>query len=104
MFLGMNRVIENELATNDMVELYGVLAELRDPQEVAKLLRDLLTLEELQEAGRRLSMARRLSKGETQRSIAAATGASTATVSRVNSWLHHGTGGYGLALQCLRDS
>lgn len=100
----MNREIEKELATSDLTKLYQVLAELRDPQEVARLLRDLLTLEELQEAGRRFGVARRLSDGETQRSIAAETGVSTATVSRVNSWLHHGTGGYGLALQCLRDS
>lgn len=87
-----------------MAKLYKVLAELSDPKEIAQLLRDLLTLEELGEAGRRLAVAQRLSKGETQRGIAAETGVSTATVSRVNSWLHHGTGGYGLALQRLRDS
>lgn len=100
----MNREIETELETSELAKLYNVLVQLRDPQEVAKLLRDLLTLEELQEAGRRFTVAQRLSKGETQRKIAAETGVSTATVSRVNSWLHHGTGGYGLALQCLRDS
>jgi TrpR-related protein YerC/YecD len=100
----MNREIEKELGTGDMLKLYQVLAELDDPQSVAKLLRDLLTLEELQEIGRRFTVAQRLSKRETQRSIAADTGVSTATVSRVNSWLHHGTGGYGLALQCLRES
>lgn len=95
----MNRAIEKQLKNADMKRLYLVLAELSDPKDIAKLLRDLLTLEELQEAGRRLAVARRLSNGETQRSIATETGVSTATVSRVNSWLHHGTGGYQLALQ-----
>ncbi len=95
----MNRAIEKQLKNTDMKRLYLVLAELSDPKDIAKLLRDLLTLEELQEAGRRLAVARRLSNGETQRSIATETGVSTATVSRVNSWLHHGTGGYQLALQ-----
>jgi len=100
----MNREIEKELTTSDLTKLYAVLADLRDPKDVASVLRDLLTLEELQEAGRRFSVAQRLNNGETQRSIAAVTGVSTATVSRVNSWLHHGTGGYGLALQRLRDT
>ena len=95
----MNRTIETQLKNNDMTKLYNVLAELSDPKEIAQLLRDLLTLEELQEAGRRLAVAERLNNGETQRSIAAQTGVSTATVSRVNSWLHHGTGGYRLALK-----
>ena len=95
----MNRVIESQLKNKDMTRLYAILAELSDPKEVAKLLRDLLTLEELQEAGRRLAVAQRLSNGETQRSIASETGVSTATVSRVNAWLHHGTGGYQLALK-----
>lgn len=100
----MKREIETQLKNDDMAKLYNVLAELSDPKEIALLLRDLLTLEELQEAGRRLAVAQRLNNGETQRSIAAQTGVSTATVSRVNSWLHHGTGGYGLALQRLLDS
>lgn len=95
----MNRTIETQLKNNDMTKLYNVLAELSDPKEIAQLLRDLLTLEELQEAGRRLAVAERLNNGETQRSIAAQAGVSTATVSRVNSWLHHGTGGYQLALK-----
>ena len=95
----MKREIETQLKNDDMAKLYNVLAELSDPKEIAQLLRDLLTLEELGEAGRRLAVAKRLSNGETQRSIAAQTGVSTATVSRVNSWLHHGTGGYQLALK-----
>jgi TrpR-related protein YerC/YecD len=42
---------------------------------------------------------RLLSEGLSYRDIADRTGASTATVTRINQWLQHGTGGYQMMLE-----
>jgi TrpR-related protein YerC/YecD len=70
---------------------------------MASFLRDLLTLEEIEEASRRLFVARLLSQGKSIRDIAKKIGVSTTTVVRINYWFHHGMGGYSLALEKLKD-
>lgn len=97
----MSKKLESQLNTTEMTELCTALADINDAKAIANLLRDLLTLDELAEASRRFNVAKRLASGQTQRSIYADTGVSTATVSRVNYWLHHGTGGYRTALKRL---
>lgn len=98
----MNRDLEPQLKNSQAKELYKVLAELDDPDEIAKFLRDLMTIEELIEIGKRLEVAELLSKKVTFREITKKTGLSSATIARINYWLHHGTGGYDLALEKLK--
>lgn len=57
-------------------------------------LRDLCTLEELDEISSRWQVVEMLDKGLSYREIAAKTGMSTTTVTRIAHWLKHGTGGY----------
>jgi len=97
----MKRLEEN-LETKEAKDLYSALAEISDPKEIAFFLRDLLTMEEIEEASRRLQVAKLLQKGETVRNIAKTTGVSSATIVRINYWLHHGMGGYDLALEKLK--
>lgn len=84
-------------------KLYEAVAKIDQPEEMALFLRDLLTLEEIEEASRRLLIAENLKKGKGIRAIAKEFGVSTTTVSRINYWLHHGMGGYDLALEKLKS-
>ena len=100
----MKRELEQSLKTPAAEKLYSALAKIDKPEEMASFLRDLLTLEEIEEASRRLLIAGQLKKGEKSiRDIAKEFGVSTTTVVRINYWLHHGTGGYDLALEKLKS-
>jgi TrpR-related protein YerC/YecD len=80
-------------------ELVDAIAHLRDPQVVAAFLRDLCTSTELDAMGQRLQVARLVDEGVPYQEISRRTGASTATVTRVAQWLHHGEGGYRAVLK-----
>ncbi|MFA7253661.1 MAG: YerC/YecD family TrpR-related protein [Patescibacteria group bacterium] len=98
----MKRELEPELQSKAAKKLYEILALIEKPEEMASFLRDLLTLEEIEEASRRFLIAGQLKKGDKSiRDIAKEFGVSTTTVVRINYWLHHGTGGYGIALEKL---
>jgi len=98
----MKRELENTLVTPAAKKLYEVLAQIDKPEEMALFLRDLLTLEEIEEASRRFLSAKLLREGKSIRVIAKEIGISTTTVTRINYWLNHGMGGYKLALDKLK--
>ncbi len=100
----MNRNIEPQLKTKEARTLYGVLACLTSPREIELFLRDLLTYEEIEEAVRRFQAAQMLDKKIPFRQISKKTKMSAATITRVNYWLHHGTGGYRCALRKLSQT
>ena len=80
-------------------ELVTAFARLRAPRLVAAFLRDLCTVTELDAMGQRLQVARLVADGVAYQEISRRTGASTATITRVAQWLHHGTGGYSAVLR-----
>ncbi len=84
--------------TPDTAALAEAILALETVDDVQVFLRDVCTLRELTELASRWQIARLLDQGLPQREIAERVGASTATVTRVNQWLHHGTGGYRLVL------
>ena len=75
----------------------GVLT-LQTPEECLSFFEDLCTVSELTEMSRRLQAAKMLSDNCIYSEIAAKTGLSTATISRVNRCLTYGAGGYQLIL------
>ena len=77
-------------------------AEAWQTDDTAALFRDLCTRRELEEMSQRWAVVRLLDEGLTYREIADRTGVSTATITRINQWLRHGTGGYRLALDRMR--
>jgi TrpR-related protein YerC/YecD len=87
--------------TNDVNELISALLGLKTEDEAADFLRDLCTLGELRDLAQRWAVVRRLDAGEHYASISRETGASTATITRIASWLNHGEGGYRAALERL---
>lgn len=52
----------------------------------------------------RWAVVRMLEQGLHYAEISRRTGASTATITRIASWLHHGEGGYRLVLDRLREA
>jgi TrpR-related protein YerC/YecD len=66
----------------------------RTDEEIGDFLRDVATLSELQAMSERLEVARLLGRGLSYRQVAAQTGASTTTVTRVAHFLENGEGGY----------
>jgi TrpR-related protein YerC/YecD len=87
---------EGLLRSKEMKELSQAILQLETVDEVKKFLRDLCTLSELQAMVERFQVAKRVFAGEKYREINKKTGSSTATITRVAYWLHHGTGGYKL--------
>ena len=91
--------MEPELNNKEMKDLFSAIAELKDASEVKKFLRDLCTLAELRAMSERWQVAQQVQQGIPYRNIAKKTGSSTATITRVAHWLHHGMGGYQFMLR-----
>ncbi|HLO35418.1 MAG TPA: YerC/YecD family TrpR-related protein [Candidatus Deferrimicrobium sp.] len=87
--------------STDVDELIAAVLRLGDADEAARFLRDLCTLGELRDLAQRWAVVRRLDAGEHYAAISRETGASTATITRIASWLNHGEGGYRAALARL---
>ncbi len=80
--------------TEATAELFDVILSLEGRDQAAAFFRDLCTRRELEEMSRRWRVVRMLAGGTPYRQIAAETGMSTATITRINQWLRHGRGGY----------
>ena len=63
---------------------------------------DIMTIKELQDISQRWQVATLLSEGKTYSAIVAETGASAATISRVNKSLNYGNGSYRVILEKLK--
>lgn len=91
-----------EQSSQNIELLSKAFASLRDREEIAAFLKDVMTFAELENLSERLKIAEMLEKGTSYRDIAATTETSTATVTRVAHWFHHGNGGYQLVLDRLK--
>lgn len=85
-------------------QLVEALLSLKTKDEVYAFLDDVATISEIQELSQRLEVARLLQQDCTYPEIKAATGASSATVSRVRKCLDYGSDGYKVVLERLRES
>ncbi len=74
--------------------LYNAVLKLETAEEVAAFLDDLCTIREIQDMSQRLQVALLLHDGKNYGEISEQTGASSATISRVNRCLHYGKNGY----------
>lgn len=85
--------------TPKLKRLARVLTQVKDETTMLQFLRDLCTLEELRELSSRWEVVELLNKKIPYREIAQKTGVSTATITRIAQFLHHGEGGYKKALE-----
>lgn len=79
--------------------LFDVVACLKDREECARFFRDLCTLRELESMAERWEVAKMVAQEIPYRKIHELTGVSSATITRIAHWVHHGEGGYRLMLK-----
>jgi TrpR-related protein YerC/YecD len=87
--------------TPDVEALLEAILRLEDAEETERFFRDLCTLAELRDMAQRWGVVRLLDAGLHYAEISRRTGASTATITRIASWLNHGEGGYRAMLDKL---
>ena len=74
--------------------LYRAIISLKTEDECRCFFQDLCTVSELKAMEQRMDVAMLLDEGSIYSDILERTGASSATISRVNRCLHYGAGGY----------
>lgn len=82
-------------------KLFDAILLLRDVEECYRFFEDVCTIAEIKALAQRLEVARLLRKKKTYSEISEITGASTATISRVNRCLNYGADGYNVILDRL---
>ena len=95
----MSRNIHNE-RTDRLLD--GILS-LQNREEAYRFFEDLCAVNELESLGQRFEVAGMLREDRTYQDIAQTTGASTATISRVNRCLNYGTDGYVMVLDRMSN-
>lgn len=78
--------------------LFDAVLKLKNKEECEKFFEDVCTIKELEDVMQRLEVAGLLKEGLNYQEISKKTGASTATISRVNKCLVYGRGGYDIVL------
>ena len=86
-----------------MDELFQGIMSLNSVEECYNFFEDLCTITELRAMAQRFQVARMLDQGQIYSDIVRETGASTATISRVNKCLIYGTDGYRMVLDRAKD-
>ena len=84
-------------------ELYKAILLLKDEQECYEFFQDLCTVSELRAMEQRFEVASLLDDGMIYNEILERTGASSATISRVNRSLLNGAGGYENVLERMKE-
>lgn len=83
--------------------LFEAILRLKTMEECYNFFEDLCTVQELKALSQRLQVASMLSDGKVYSDIVAKTGASTATISRVNRSLNYGCDGYKVIFERLKE-
>lgn len=84
--------------TKNTDDFFRAILSLETVDECYKFFDDVCTIKELQVISQRLDVARQLDVGKVYSDVSRDTGASTATISRVNRCLLYGSGGYRIIL------
>ena len=89
---------DDKARTQEKEKLYEAILKLKTIEDCDKFFEDLCTINEINAMAQRSDVAVLLKQGETFNAIVEKTGASTATISRVNKCLKYGSGGYDIVL------
>lgn len=84
--------------------LFKAVLALENMEECYKFFEDLCTVPELKAMAQRIQVAKMLSENKVYSDIVNETGASTATISRVNRSLNYGSDGYSVVFKRINDS
>ena len=93
----------DKLQSKELDRLFEAILTLESIEECYSFFTDACTIKELSELSQRFEVAEMLEKGgKSYAEIRNETGASTATITRINRCLNFGSDGYRLAIERLR--
>ncbi len=95
--------MNKKIRTPAVETLFEAIIQLQSVDECFDFFEDLATINEILSLSQRFEVARMLRQHKTYLEIAEKTGASTATISRVNRSLNYGNDGYDMAIQRIQE-
>lgn len=95
--------MSKNIRRTEVDHLFEAILTLKDKEECYTFFEDVCTINELLSISQRYEVAKLLREGQTYLDISNATGASTATISRVNRSLNYGNDGYDLVLERVNE-
>ena len=93
---------DDKTGIQEKTKLYEAILSLKTIEDCDLFFEDLCTINEIISLSQRLSVAKKLDEGKTFSVITTETGASSATIGRVNRCLSYGTGGYRKVIDRLK--
>ncbi len=93
--------LNSKIRDENTDKLFEAILLLKNVDECYSFFEDLCTISEIKALAQRLEVAKMLKNGITYTEIAEKTGASTATISRVNRCLNYGADGYSMIIERL---
>lgn len=93
-----------KIRTDSVDYLFDAIMQLKNKEECYIFFEDICTINELLSLSQRFEVASMLREKKTYLEIAEQTGASTATISRVNRSLNYGNDGYDMVLDRMKKS
>lgn len=91
--------MSKNIRTDAVSYLFDAILSLKDKEECYTFFEDICTVNELLSLAQRFEVAKMLREHRTYLEIAEKTGASTATISRVNRSLNYGNDGYDMVFE-----
>ena len=91
--------MSKKIRTEEVDQLFRAVLTLKNIEECYSFFEDIGTVNEIVSLAQRLEVARMLRQKRTYLDIAEKTGASTATISRVNRSLNYGNDGYDMVFE-----
>lgn len=95
--------MKSKIKTPAVDHLFEAILTLKNPEECYTFFEDICTVNELLSLSQRFEVARMLRDQSTYLEIAEKTGASTATISRVNRSLNYGNDGYDMVFTRMNN-
>lgn len=96
-------ILDSKLKSEEMDLFFNAILQLENIDECYKFFEDVATINEIKSLAQRIHVAKLLKNKSTYTDIAETTGASTATISRVNRALNYGSEGYNIILERLKE-
>lgn len=94
--------MSKNIKSQEVDRLFDAVLSLENVEECYSFFEDICTVNELHSLAQRLQVAKMLRENHTYLEIAEKTGASTATISRVNRSLNYGNDGYDMVFKRLK--
>ena len=94
---------QSKFARRDIDELFDGILTLKTREECYRFFEDICTVNEIHAISQRLQVAKLLVQKKTYSEIEKLTGASTATISRINKCIAYGADGYQIVIKRMEE-